>query len=80
MCYKYIQVSKAERLKPKDIVFFISIQFLSLSYRSTTAKVLKVDLRIKHVSIWKWIQKCKPKKILSKRKLMNISLMKLQSR
>jgi hypothetical protein len=37
-------------------------------------------LLIKYVSIWKWIQKCKPKKILSKRKLMNISLMKLQSR
>jgi putative transposase len=41
--------------------------FLGLSFRNA-AKALKWFVKISHVSIWKWIQKYKPKKIFTKKK------------
>jgi putative transposase len=43
------------------------LYFLGLSYRST-AKALQRFVRRSHVSIWKWIQKYRPKRLVTKRK------------
>lgn len=56
-----------QRTKPKDIAYSLYLCFLGLSYRST-AKALDRFVERSHVSIWKWIQKYKPKRILTKRK------------
>src|SRR5919202_4811595 len=53
--------------KPKDIAYSLYLYFLGLSYRNT-AKALQRFVRRSHVSIWKWIQKYKPKRIITKRK------------
>jgi putative transposase len=57
-----------KRTKPKDIAYSLYLYFLGLSYRNTTAKALQRFVHKSHVSIWKWIQKYRPKKILTKRK------------
>ncbi|MGN6346608.1 MAG: hypothetical protein ACTHME_02780 [Candidatus Nitrosocosmicus sp.] len=41
------------------------LYFLGLSYRNTTARALQRFVKRSHVSIWKWIQKYRPKKISS---------------
>jgi putative transposase len=41
-----------------------------LSFRNA-AKALKWFIKISHVSIWKWIQKYKPKEVSSKKKKIN---------
>jgi putative transposase len=56
-----------KRTKPKDIVYSLYLYFLGLSYRNT-AKALQRFVRRSHVSIWKRIQKYRPKKLLTKRK------------
>jgi putative transposase len=56
-----------QRTKPKDIAYSLYLYFLGLSYRST-AKALDRFVERSHVSIWKWMQKYKPKRILTKRK------------
>ena len=56
-----------QRTKPKDIAYSLYLYFLGLSYRNT-AKALQRFVRRSHVSIWKWIQKYKPKRIITKRK------------
>ena len=56
-----------KRTKPKDIAYSLYLYFLGLSYRNT-AKALQRFVRRSHVSIWKWIQKYRPKRILTKRK------------
>ena len=56
-----------KRTKPKDIAYSLYLYFLGLSYRNT-AKALQRFARRSHVSIWKWIQKYRPKRILTKRK------------
>ena len=56
-----------QRTKPKYIAYSLYLYFLGLSYRNT-AKALQRFVRRSHVSIWKWIQKYKPKRILTKRK------------
>jgi putative transposase len=56
-----------KRTKPKDIAYSLYLYFLGLSYRNT-AKALQRFVHRSHVSIWKWIQKYRPKRILTKRK------------
>jgi putative transposase len=56
-----------KRTKPKDIAYSLYLYFLGLSYRNT-AKALQRFVHRSHVSIWKWIQKYRPKRILAKRK------------
>ncbi len=56
-----------QRTKPKDIAYSLYLYFLGLSYRNT-AKALQRFVHRSHVSIWKWIQKYKPKRIITKRK------------
>ena len=52
-----------QRTKPKDIAYSLYLYFLDgLSYRNT-AKALQRFVKRSHVSIWKWIQKYRPKKI-----------------
>ena len=59
-----------KRTEPKDIAYSLYLYFLGLSYRNT-AKALQTFVRRSHVSIWKWIQKYRPKRILTKRKKIN---------
>src|SRR5215210_1252150 len=56
-----------KRTIPKDIAYSLYLYFLGLSYRST-AKALNRFVERSHVSIWKWIQKYKPKRISTRRK------------
>src|SRR5215210_3413931 len=56
-----------KRTKPKDISYGLYLYFLGLSYRST-AKALCRFVHRSHVSIWKWIQNYKPKRVSSKRR------------
>jgi putative transposase len=55
---------KRQRTKPKDIAYSLYLYFLGLSYRNT-ARALQRFVKRSHVSIWKWIQKYRPKKISS---------------
>jgi putative transposase len=73
-----------QRTKPKDIAYSLYLYFLGLSYRST-AKALDRFVERSHVSIWKWIQKYQPKRILTKRKkidefIMDETLIKIGSK
>ena len=53
--------------KPSEFIGYgLYLYFLGLSYRNV-AKALKWFVKINHVSIWKWIQKYKPKKIFAKK-------------
>jgi putative transposase len=61
---------KRHRTTPKDIPYGLYLYFLGLSYRNT-AKALHRIVERSLVSIWKWIQRYKPKKISSKRKKIN---------
>ena len=67
--YKYIinniEISKTKNQTKRYCLFFISL-FSGLSYRNT-AKALQRFVQRSHVSIWKWIQKYKPKKISSQK-------------
>ena len=57
-----------QRTNPKDIAYTLCLYFLDgLSY-SNTARALQRFVKRSHVSIWKWIQKYRPKRILIKRK------------
>ena len=56
-----------QRTKPKDIAYSLYLYFLGLSYRNT-ARALSRFVHRSHVSIWKWIQKYNPVKILSKKR------------
>ena len=55
------------RTPSQYIDYGLYLYFPGLSFRKA-AKALKWFIKISHVSIWKWIQKYKPKKISSKRK------------
>jgi putative transposase len=59
-----------KRTKPKDIAYGLYLYFLGLSYRNT-AKALSRFVHRSHVSVWKWVQKYKPKRVSSKRKKIN---------
>lgn len=59
-----------QRTKPKDIAYGLYLYFLGLSYGST-AKALNRFVHRSHVSVWKWVQKYKPKRVSSKRKKIN---------
>ena len=52
------------RISSQIIGYGLYLYFLGLSFRNT-AKALSFlkMVKISHVSIWKWIQKVKPKKI-----------------
>jgi putative transposase len=56
-----------QRTKPKDIAYSLYLYFLGLSFRNT-AKALQRFVKRSHVSIWKWIQKYRPKKKISSTK------------
>ena len=60
---------KRNRTSSSDIGHALYLYFLGLSTRGV-AKAMFFLHRVKrsHVAIWKWIQKCNPKKISSKRK------------
>jgi putative transposase len=48
------------------------LYFLGLSFRNTAKALSFLHLvKISHVSIWNWIQKYKPKKMLKKKKKIN---------
>jgi len=53
------------RTPSKYIGYGLYLYFLDLSFRNAAAKALSFLQIVKrsHVSIWKWIQKYKPKKI-----------------
>jgi putative transposase len=56
---------------PSNIIGYgLYLNFLGLSFRSTVKALsfLKI-IKISHVSIWKWIQKYKPKRYFQKRKI-----------
>ena len=59
-----------QRTKPKDIAYSLYLYFLGLSHRST-AKALNRFVERSHVSVWKWIQKYRPKRLSTKRKRVN---------
>ena len=59
-----------QRTKLKDIAYSLYLYFLGLSYRNT-AKALYGIVDRSHVSIWKWMQKYKPKKISFERRRIN---------
>ena len=54
------------RTPSEFIGYGLYLYFLGLSYRNV-AKALKWFVKINHVSIWKWIQRYKPKKIFAKK-------------
>jgi putative transposase len=55
------------RTPSEFIGYGLYLYFLGLSFRNA-AKALKWLIKISHVSIWKGIQKYKPKKIFTKKK------------
>jgi putative transposase len=55
------------RTPSEFIGYGLYLYFLDLSFRNA-AIALKWFIKISHVSIWKWIQKYKPKKIFTKKK------------
>ncbi len=55
------------RTHSEFIGYGLYLYFLGLPFRND-AKALKWFVKISHVSIWKWIQKYKPKKISTKKK------------
>ena len=59
-----------KRTKPKDIAYGPYLYFLGLSHRSTV-KALNRFVHRSHVSVWKWVQKYKPKRVSVKRKKIN---------
>ena len=72
----YIEVSKAEKQAKRYRLFSISFYFLGLSYRNTAKRSLHQFVeRSHHVSIWKWIQKYKPKWISNKSKKIDKFIM-----
>ncbi len=62
-------VIKRNRTSSLDISHALYLYFLGLSTRCV-AKAIFYLLNVKrsHVAIWKWIQKCHPRKISSRRK------------
>ena len=50
----------------KYILYALYFYFLGLSLRRTSERVSSCFIKRNHVSIWNWIQKFKPKKIMSK--------------
>jgi putative transposase len=58
---------QGKRTKPKDIAYGLYLYFLGLSYRST-AKALSRFVHRSRVSIWKLIQKYRPKRVSIKRR------------
>ncbi|MGB8024661.1 MAG: hypothetical protein WCF06_10125, partial [Nitrososphaeraceae archaeon] len=61
-----------QRTKLTDIAYGLYLYFLDLSYRNTAKALQRFVHSRSHVSIWKWIKKYKPKKVLSsKRKKSN---------
>ena len=60
-------VVKRNRTPSKHVGYGLYLYFLGLSYRNTS-KALSRFVRRSHVSIWKWIQKYRPKRIKRKRK------------
>ena len=65
----YIKISKEEN-KTKRYRLWAIPYFLGLSYRNTV-KALSRFVHRSHVSVWKWVQKYKPKRVSSKRKKIN---------
>ena len=59
-----------KRTKPKDIAYGLYLYFLGLSYRNTV-KASSRFVHRSHVSVWKWVQKYKPKRVSCKRKKIN---------
>jgi putative transposase len=59
--------NKRNRTPSKHIGYGLYLYFRGLSYRSTP-KALSRFAKRSHVAIWKWIQRCRPKKITAKRK------------
>jgi putative transposase len=58
--------------KSKDIAYSLYPYFLNgLSFRNTAKSLYYGIVDRSHVSIWKWMQKYKPKKISFKRKRIN---------
>ena len=55
---------RRQRTTTKIIAYSLYLYFLGLSYRNT-ARALQRFVKRSHVSIWKWIQKYRPKKISS---------------
>ena len=65
-----IEISKAKDKTNVLLILYISISLVS--HRNTTAKALYGIIDKSHVSIWKWMQKYKPKKKISfKRRRIN---------
>jgi putative transposase len=55
---------RRQRTKPKDFAYRLYLYFLSISYRNA-ARALQRFVERSHDSIWKWIQKYRPRKISS---------------
>ena len=63
-------MSARNRTSSNIIGYGLYLYFLGLSFRNTSkALSFLLLVKISHVSIWKWIQKYKPKKYLKKRKI-----------
>ena len=67
MSYLFNMVVKRNRTPSKYVGYGLYLYFLGLSYRNTS-KALSRFVKRSHVSIWKWIQKYRPKRIKRKRK------------
>jgi putative transposase len=62
------------RTYSKIIGYGLYLYFLGLSFRNTVkALSFLLLVKIRHVSIWNWIQKYKPKKIHRKKKILEYS-------
>jgi putative transposase len=59
-------LTKRNRTSANDIGYGLYLYFLGLSYRNT-AKALSRFKKRSHVTIWKWMQKCKPERIFYNR-------------
>jgi putative transposase len=63
-------MSSRNRTSTKIIGYGLYLYFLGLSFRNTAKALSFLKLiKISHVSIWKWIQKYRPKKFSRKRKI-----------
>ena len=56
-----------QRTKPNDIAYGLYLYFIGISYRNA-AKALCEIVHRNHISVWKWIQKYKPKRHSTKEK------------
>ncbi|MGA6989708.1 MAG: hypothetical protein WBX81_04785 [Nitrososphaeraceae archaeon] len=59
------------RTSSKYVYYVLQLYASGLSLRKTSERLSNVLIRRNHVSIWKWIQRYKPKRILQTRRTIS---------